>query len=78
MCVGVCGCVCVCVCACVNILFEIKAQIIKFISRLLSFDHFFGQYKNFNIDRIVLKCKIINKPSNFKSMPNIYKELLLV
>ena len=71
----------------VNVRLKIKAQRIKFISRLLSFegegnwkalaDHFLGQYKNFNIQTNILKCNINNKPSNFKSMPNIYKEMLL-
>ena len=71
----------------VNIWKKIKAQRIKLLSRLLRCegegnwkvlaDNVLGQYKNFNIQIKVLKCNIINKPSNFKSMPNIYKEMLL-
>ena len=62
----------------VNIQQRIIAQRIKFISRLLSFegegnwkalaDHFLAQYKIFNIQTNVLKCNIINKLSNFKSI----------
>ena len=70
----------------VNVRLKIKAQRIKFISRLLSFeggggnwkslaDYFLGQYKQFNLDLNTLKCNIVNKPNNFKTMPNIYKEM---
>ena len=31
----------------------------------------------FNLDLNILKCNIENKPNNFKTMPNIYKEMLL-
>ena len=71
----------------VNVRLKIKAQRIKFISRLLSFegegnwkalaDYFLGQYKQFNLDLNILKCNIENTPNNFKTMPNIYKEMLL-
>ena len=33
--------------------------------------------KKENIDTHVLKCKIINRRENFKSMPNIYREMLI-
>ena len=35
------------------------------------------KYKNLNIDTHVLKCKIINRNENFKSMTNIYREMLI-
>ena len=38
---------------------------------------FLGKFKNLNIDTRVLKCKIINRKENFKSMPNIYREMLI-
>ena len=40
-------------------------------------EYFLGKYKNLNIDTHVLKCKIINRRENFKSMPNIYREMLI-
>ena len=41
-------------------------------SRLL-----FRPYNFLNLDLNILKCNIENKPNNFKSMPNIYMEMLL-
>ena len=72
----------------VNVRLKIKAQRIKFISRLLSCevegnwkslaDYFLGQYNFFfNLDLNILKCNIEIKPNNFKTMPKIYKEMLL-
>ena len=71
----------------VNIWLKIKAQRIKFITRLLNLErdglwkslaeYFLGKYKDLNIDTHVLKCKIINIKENFKSMPNIYREMLI-
>ena len=70
----------------VNFRSKIKAQRIKFITRLLNSEgegawkslaeHFLGQYRNLNINTHILKCKIINRKANFKSIPNIYREPL--
>ena len=58
----------------VNVRLKIKAQRIKFINILLSFevegnwkalaDYFLGQYKYFNLDLNILKCNIENKLQN--------------
>ena len=71
----------------VNVRLKIKAQRVKFITRLLNLEgdglwkslaeYLLGKYKNLNIDTHVLKCKIINRRENFKSMPNIYREMLI-
>ena len=71
----------------VNVRLKIKAQRIKFITRLLNLEgdglwkslaeYFLGKYKKFNIDTHVLKCKIINRREIFKLMPNIYREMLI-
>ena len=55
----------------VNVRLKIKAQRIKFITRLLNAEgeglwkslaeHFLGKYKHLNINTHILKCKIINK-----------------
>ena len=70
----------------VNVRLKIKAQRVKFITRLLSGDgdglwkslaeHFIGKYKYYNINTDILKCKIINRKVHFKAMPNIYREML--
>ena len=69
----------------VNVRLKIKAQRVKFITRLLSGDgdglwkslaeHFIGKYK-YNINTDILKCKIINRNVHFKTMPSIYREML--
>ena len=71
----------------VNVRLKIKAQRIKFKTRLLNSegdglwkslaDYFLGTYKNLNINTHILKCKIINRKENFKSIPNIYWEMLV-
>ena len=39
---------------------------------------FLGKYKNLNIDTLhVLKCKISNRKENFKSVPDVYREMLI-
>ena len=70
-----------------NVQLKIKAQRIKFIIRLLNAEgegswkslaeYFLCKYKNLNINTHILKCKIINKKENFKSIPNIYREMLI-
>ena len=70
----------------VNVRLKIKAQRVKFITRLLSGDgdglwkslaeHFIGKYKYYNINTDILKCKIINRKVHFKTMPSIYREML--
>ena len=70
----------------VNVRLKIKAQRVKFITRLLSGDgdglwkslaeHFIGKYKNYYINTDILKCKIINRKVHFKTMPSIYREML--
>ena len=70
----------------VNVRLKIKPQRVKFITRILSGDgdglwkslaeHFIGKYKYYNINTDILKCKIINKKVHFKTMPNIYREML--
>ena len=70
----------------VNVRLKIKAQRVKFITRILSGDgdglwkslaeHFIGKYKYYNINTDILKCKIINRKVHFKAMPNIYREML--
>ena len=70
----------------VNVRLKIKAQRVKFITRLLSRDgdglwkslaeHFIGKYKYYNINTDILKCKIINRKVHFKTMPSIYREML--
>ena len=71
----------------VNVRSKIKAQRIKFITRLLNSEgegtwkslaeYFLGKYKNINISTHILKCKIINRKENFKSILNIYWEMLI-
>ena len=71
----------------VNVRLKIKAQRIKFITRLLNSEgeglwkslaeYFLSTYKNLNINTHILKCKIINRKENFKSIPNIYREMLV-
>ena len=74
----------------VNVRSKIKAQRIKFITRLLNSEggggggawkslaeFFLGQYRNLNINTHILKYKIINRKANFKSIPNIYREMLI-
>ena len=71
----------------VNVRLKIKAQRIKFITRLLNSEgdglckslaeYFLGIYKYLNINIHILKCKIINRKENFKSIPNIYLEMLV-
>ena len=71
----------------VNVRSKIKAQRIKFITRLLNSEgegawkslaeYFLGKYRNLNINTHILKCKIINRKANFKSIPNIYREMLI-
>ena len=71
----------------VNVRLKIKAQRIKFITRLLNSEgevswkslaeYFLGKYKNLNINTHILKCKILNRKENFKSIPNIYREMLI-
>ena len=71
----------------VNVRLKIKAQRIKFITRLLNSEgdgswkslaeYFLGKSKNLNINTHILKCKIINRKENFKSIPNIYREMLI-
>ena len=71
----------------VNVRLKIKAQRIKFITRLLNSkkerswkslaEYFLGKYKNLNINTHILKCKIINTKENFKSIQNIYREMLI-
>ena len=62
----------------VNVRLKIKAQRIKFITRLLNYEgdglwkslaeYFLGTYKNLNINTHILKCKIINLPGNVSSL----------
>ena len=71
----------------VNVQLKIKAQRIKFITRLLNAEweglwkslaeHFLGKYKHLNINTHILKCKIINKKLNVQYIPNIYREMLI-
>ena len=71
----------------VNVRLKIKAQRIKFITRLLNSEgdglwkslaeYFLSTYKNLNINTHILKRKIINRKENFKSIPNIYLEMLV-
>ena len=71
----------------VNVRLKIKAQRIKFITRLLNSEgdglwkslaeYFLSTYKNLNINTHILKYKIINRKENFKSIPNIYREMLV-
>ena len=61
----------------VNVRLKIKAQRIKFITRLSNSEYFLGKYKNLNINTHILKCKIIYRKENFKSIPNIYREMLI-
>ena len=60
----------------VNVRLKIKAQRIKFITRLLNSEgdglwkslaeYFLNTYKNLNINTHILKCKIINRKENFQ------------
>ena len=47
-------------------------RVLEIVSRI-----FLGKYKNLNINTHILKCKIINKKEIFKSIPNIYREMLI-
>ena len=59
----------------VNVRLKIKAQRIKFITRLLNSEgdglwkslaeYFLSTSKNLNINTYILKCKIINRKENF-------------